>query len=143
MRRHHTGSGRRHVIPLDWSGNHAGILTDTYESSITIVNPQASSSTFNSSTGVTDTVAGTALYTGLASLVLVSDPQLIQVVEQAAPTTLFQVLLPYEVATVLTGYIVHVVDSPDPLLDGKDLNIVGTFRGDRRFARVFNAVLDA
>lgn len=143
MRRHHTGSGRRLVIPLDWSATHAVVMTDTYESSVTITSPGSATRVFNDSTGSTDTTPGSSVYTGVASLVLVSDPQLVQVVEQAAPTTLFQLLLPFEVATVLTGFIVHVDDSPDPMLDGKDLNVVGTFRGDRRFARVFNVVLDA
>lgn len=141
MRRHHTGSGRRHVIPATWSDDHAGILTDTYEATITIRNPQADTRTFNDSTGVTDTVASATAYTGPASLVLVSDPQLLQVVDQPDYTTLFQVLLPEPTTGIGDGYVVHVNDSPDPMLDGKDLTIHGVLRGDRRFARVLNAVL--
>lgn len=143
MRRHHTGSGRSTttVIPDDWATHHSGIVAATFTASITIGDPKLSTGTFNDTTGQTGVTAGAAVYSGPAAISMVSDPQLLQVVDQPDSTSLYQVELPVDVDGVKPHHVVHVVTSPDPALAGRDLQVLGPQLGDRRFSRMLHAIL--
>jgi hypothetical protein len=142
VNRHHTGSGRRSVFPDDWQSAHAGVVAATFASTISIGDPNTpAAKTFDDSTGLTGITPGAAVYTGSASIAMVSDPRVLEVVDQPEGTSLYQVELPFEVGNIKHGYVVRVTASPDPALVGADLVVDGSQLGDRRFSRFLHAIL--
>lgn len=142
MRRHHTGSGRRSVFPPDWQDHHTGVVAGTFTATVTIGDPNASTRTSNPTTGLTDVTPAAAAYSGPAAIAMVSDPRLLQVVDEPDATSLYQVELPVDVDGVKPGHVVHVVSSPDPQLVGRDLQVLGPQLGDRRWSRMLHATLN-
>jgi hypothetical protein len=142
MRHHHTGSGRRTVFSPDWQDAHAGVVAGTFTSLVTVGDPDAATEVFNATSGLTDVTPAGAVYFGAASIAMVSDPQLLQVVDEPDATSLYQVELPVDVDGVKPGHVVHVVASPDPVLVGRDLQVTGPQLGDRRWSRMLHAILN-
>jgi hypothetical protein len=145
VRRHHTGSGRSTttVIPDDWQDHHAGVVAQTFKATITIGNPEAATGTFNDTTGTTDVTPAAAIYSGPAAIAVVTDTdRLVAAADEQASTRMYEVSLPVDVAGIKPNHVVHVDDSPDPMLTGRDLAIDTAQLGDRRFSRVLHAILN-
>lgn len=141
-RRHHTGSGRRTVFPDDWQANHAAVITGTLSATVTIGDPEAATEVFNDTTGTTDVTPAGVLYTGPADIASISGSSVVEVAAELESTRSYQIVLPVDVAGIKSHHVVHVVDSPDPMLVGRNLGIDTTQLGDRRFSRVLHATLN-
>lgn len=143
--RHHTGSGRSTttVIPEDWQDHHAGAIAQTFSATITIGNPEDAAQDFDDTTGQTRVTPAAAIYSGPAAIAVVTDTdRLVDAADEQASTRRYEISLPVDVAGILPNHVVHVDDSPDEMLTGRDLAIDAAQLGDRRFSRVLHATLN-
>lgn len=145
MRRHHTGSGRRSVFHPDWATHAAGVIDQAVTSCTVTVGPQTdpnAAPVYNPATGYSEVPAGTPVYTGPASIMVVSATDRRQTVaEDEVASLLYEVTLTARAAGVSTDHVVHVTESEDPDLVGRTLAVSEIERGGRRFSRVLLATL--
>ena len=145
-RRHHTGSGRRGVVPADWA-SHAGAVVDqaTTDANCTVtVGPAAGGApVFNPTLGYSEVPAGTPVYTGPAVIMAVSATDRRQTVaEDEVASLVYDVTLLGDATGAITiDHVVKVTASDDPALTGRTLSVSEVERGSRRFSRVLLATL--
>lgn len=147
MQRHHTGSGRRRVIPLDWSAHHRGILDDTRDATVTLRRPGGTGGTFNRTTGQYDgQTPNVAYYTGLARIqVLPAIQQETQAAEQELSTLAYAVMLDDAIGSIQLDDLVKVTamdDNGDAALVGAELQVSAVEGGSLHWERRLIAVLD-
>jgi hypothetical protein len=139
MQNHHVGSGRRRVIPLDWSDHHRGLLDSTRDATVTLRRPGGSNSTFDPGTGTWTTTASAVYYTGPARIQLASDNDLIAAAgEQDITTVRYAVMLDDTVTSVQIEDICTVTamdDNGDPSLVGRNLTVEVVARGSLHWER--------
>lgn len=149
MRRHHSGSGRRHVFPHGWQTRHAAVVTDTIvtgdgaTSRVKIRTPTSGATEWDPVDRVSKAVPGEPVYDGPATITALAagDPRVEAVAEQV-PTRVYEVALPWTTASIGTEHVIDVADDdPDPLLAGRRLTIDHVERGTRRFSRLLTATL--
>jgi hypothetical protein len=143
VRRHHTGSGRAKVIPDDWQEQHAGVIAQTFTATVTIGDPEAAATPFNDTTGQTTVTPAAPVYSGSAAIAVVArTDRIVAAADELESTRIYEVTLPWAVAGIKPGHVVHVVTSSDTMLVGRDLAIDTAQLGDRRFSRVLHATLN-
>lgn len=125
------------VFPDDWQDDHAAVFAGTLECTVTIGPTTAGAGTFQDADGQTHTTAGTAIYTGPASISVVTDTsRVVQTAEDRVPLRRYDVRLPVDTAGIdPEAHSVRVTASPDAMLTGRTLSIESVQRGGRRFTR--------
>src|SRR5690349_14984606 len=138
MQRHHTGSGRRRVIPADWAAHHRPAVEDTLTATCAITHAATSGTrgAFDKATGTyaDDPSPADAHYTGPCSVVgLTHSPS-----EQIAAdedVAIVQYLVEVAVATAPetrvgdTVAVSNAGPNGDPSLVGRDLVVQDFTRG--------------
>lgn len=66
MQRHHPGSGRRTVIPADWSAHHRPVVAATHTATVALRRPGGTQGAFDDTLGYRPTVPHEPYYTGPA-----------------------------------------------------------------------------
>lgn len=139
MLRHHTGSGRRAVIPADWSGHHRGVLDGTRTATVALRPPGGTPGVFDPATGTKPNTPFPTYYTGTARIqVLDAGEQDRVVAEQQVSTLGYAVTLDHEVSGIELGHLVRITevdDNGDATLVGRDLTVESIERGSLHWER--------
>lgn len=144
MQRHHTGSGRRRVIPDDWSAHHRPVLAGTRDATIELRHPGGTQGAFNKATGKYD-FAPNAAYYGLNATgpnariqVLPGDEQERVAGEQEVTTLGYAVMLDHAVDGMQLGDVVRVAamaDNGDPWMVDRELTVTSIEGGSEHWER--------
>lgn len=140
MRRHHTGSGRRSVIPVDWSAHHRGIVEATFTGECEIRRPGGTPGVFDPVTGTTPVTPHPVHYAGGCRV------QVLPALEQEAVTggqevtTLgYRITVAYDAAAQLAVddliKLTALDDNGDPTLVGRTLKVRSFARGTLAWER--------
>lgn len=139
MQRHHVGSGRRTVIPADWSAHHRGLLAGTRTATVTLRRPGGTPGAFDPNTGTSTSTPFAAYYTGPARIqVLPSNDQVRMAGEQESSTLGYQVTLDHEVIGVQLDDLLTVTavdDNGDDELVDRELTVQSIERGSLHWER--------
>jgi hypothetical protein len=149
MPRHHLGSGRRQVIPEDWSAHHRGVVNGTHTATVTLRRPGSTGGTFDRNSGTyTGATPYAAYYTGLARIQVmptVGSDQVRAVAEQDVSTLAYTVLLNDAVDGVQLKDVITVADvddNGDQDLIGAELIVSSIESGSLHWERKLVAILD-
>lgn len=144
MQRHHTGSGRRTVIPHDWSAHHRDLLAGTRGATITLRRPGAVKGPFNPATGKYP-MTPNAPYYGLGATepnariqVLPGADQERVAGEQEITTLGYAVMLDHAVSGMQLGDVVTVTamsDNGDPWMVARQLTVDSIESGSLHWER--------
>lgn len=141
MNRHHTGSGRRSVIPTDWETHHAGVAAQTHTATVKISLP-GGEPVFNEETKQTETPEATQAYDGTARI------QLESATSDRAQTADDEVALRRYVISIDRGatgitpeHVVKVTACSDTDLVGRTLHIGAISHGSLRFETALHCTL--
>lgn len=130
------------VFPADWQATHAPVVEDTFDSFVQIGPATGGPAAWNETSGQSESTAGAPVYSGPASIGLISDTsRLIDAAGEQVPVRRYEISLPVDTAGVDDDHVVHVVACPDQMLAGQVLTDLAIERGDRRFARALQATL--
>ncbi|WP_067428349.1 DUF6093 family protein [Nocardioides jensenii] len=139
MLRHHGGSGRRTVIPTDWSAHHRPIVTDTHGATVSLRRPGGVRGAFDEATGKWATVANEPYYEGYARIqVLPANAQEKTAAEQEISTLGYAIMLDHAVTGMQLDDLVAVAavdDNGDPWLLTRELTITSIEGGSLHWER--------
>lgn len=140
MKRHHTGSGRRSVIPTDWSAHHRGIVEQTLTAACEIRPSGSTPGIFDPATGTRPNVPHPAHYSGACRVqVLPAIEQEAVTGDQEITTVGYRVTIGHDTATQLDVddlvKITAVDDNGDPTLVGRTLKVQAFTRGSLTWER--------
>lgn len=134
------------VIPTGWAAAHAPIVEDSFDCTVTI-GPAGVSPTFDPGTRQMQTTAAAAVYTGPASVQLLSlagsnEGRRVVAATDEVDVVSYVVKIPAAaVGPVRVDHVVHVVASPNPALVGRDLVLTKVPRPGRAFSGALTARL--
>lgn len=138
MLRHHTGTGRRQVIPADWAEAHQPAVEGTMvDATVALRDPSAPATSTVWSDELEQWVsvpAGTYWAGGARIQMLNQQGRQPVAAEDQEAVASYLVAVPAVVEAV-EGHRVKVVVSADPLLTGRELRVVTVARGSQRFER--------
>lgn len=127
MRRHHTGSGRRTVIPADWAVHHRPVAAASHTATISLRHPGGTRGAFNKTTGTWATTPYAAYYTGPARVqVLATGDQVRMAGEQEVSTLGYAVMLGHAVSGMQLEDLCTVTavdDNGDAWMVGRQLTV--------------------
>lgn len=144
MLRHHTGSGRRTVIPADWSAHHRPIVDSTHTATVELRRPGGTKGEFIESTGTYGTVPFPPYYGAGATepnariQVLPANAQEKQAADQEISTLGYAVMLDFAVVGAQLDDLVKVVavgDNGDAWLVGRELTVTSIEGGSLHWER--------
>ena len=139
MQRHHTGSGRRRVIPDDWSAHHRPVANSTHGATVTLRRPGGTPGEFDPETGTYATEPYAPYFTGPARVQVLSVGTAEQLAaEQQVSTLGYAVMLDHAVDDMqLTDLVaVTAVDgNGDPWLVGRVLTVASIEGGSLHWER--------
>lgn len=139
MQRHHVGSGRRSVIPADWSAHHRGVVAATHTATITLRHPGGTRGAFNDETGTWAITPFAPYYDGPARIqVLDAGEQERAAGEQQVSTLGYAVMLDHAVAAMQLEDLATVtaVDANgDTWLVGRELTVKAMETGSLHWER--------
>lgn len=132
------------VFPPDWQATHGVVLETTLDCTVEIGPPTGGAPAWNPVTEQSEATPGTPVYTGPASIAVVSDTdRTVDAVDDMVPTREYFIALPVDTAGIdADEHTIRVTDCPDPMLTGQSLAITGIVRGGRRFSRILRATLN-
>lgn len=139
--RHHTGSGRRQVIPTDWAEHHRPTATAALNATCSIRHTGGTQGTFNAGTGTyTGGSANAAHYTGVCGVAdLPAAERALVIASEEVPSVGYRLDLPIDAAPELRVddivTITSVDDNGDPSLVGKVLSVESIHRSSLAFNR--------
>lgn len=143
MNRHHTGSGRRTVIPPDWAAHHRGAADQTHLVTCSIRHPKAGTpGTFNATTGgYVGASTAAAHFTGPCRVTDVIRAKGLRVIasEEIPEAGYMLILAVGDAPEVTVDDIVtfpQVDDNGDPTLVGKTMAVDSIRRSSLSFERV-------
>lgn len=154
MLRHHTGSGRRRVIPADWSAHHRQVLDTTRTATVTLRRPGGTAGTFDRDLGEWVGGSANAPYYGAGAtepnariqvMPTVGSDQVRELVEQDVSTLAYSVLLDDAVDGVQLKDVLTVTgmdDNGDQALIGQDLVVASIESGSLHWERKLVCILD-
>lgn len=147
MQRHHTGSGRRKVIPADWSAHHRGVLDTTRTAAVTLRHPGGVGGTFNRTTGkYADQTPNPAYYTGSARIQVTPANERDQLAAEQEVTTLpYAVMLDDAVVGIQLDDILEVTamdNNGDQALVGAEMLVSSIQSGSLHWERRLVCTLD-
>lgn len=144
----HPGRPDSRVLPADWQQQVSPTVSRAIADSgcaVTIRTP-AGGTVWSNDANRTVTTAGTTVYTGPATITVMSDTdRKIDVADELVATRLYVLQLPLDAegSDAIAVYQVVTVDAdPDPELVGKTLTVQSIEWSSRRLSRVLYAVLD-
>jgi hypothetical protein len=142
MRRHHTGSGRRQVIPNDWASHHETVVLGTLRGLVDLREP-GTLQTWNPATEQNDVTPKAAYATDVPARVLALSGQarILQLADDTEVIADYLVVIPAE-HVVAGGHLIDVTDSEDPALNGRTLRVEKAAMGTERFERDLFCTLD-
>ncbi len=140
MQRHHTGSGRRRVIPDGWAAHHRPVLAGTRGATVTLRRPGGTQGEFDPGSGTYPTTPHPAYYTGAARIQLPGDADRVRMAaEQEVSTQAYAVMLDHAVTGMQLDDVVTVTavdDNGDQWLVGREMSIetieAGSLHWERR-----------
>lgn len=144
MQRHHLGSGRRSVIPEDWSGHHRPALAGTRTATVALRRPGGTPGAFDPVTGTRPSTPFPAYYgLGISEpnariQVLPSNDQVRLAGEQEISTLGYQVTLDHAIDGIQIDDLVTVTavdDNGDQGLVGRELRVESIERGSLHWER--------
>lgn len=139
MLRHHTGTGRRRVIPRDWSEHHRPVLDTTRDATVTLARAGGTQGTFDPVSGTWGNTPATPYYTGTARIQAFSgNEQIVLAGEQTVSTLGYAVSLDHAVGGVELGDVLTVTtidDNGDAELVGRSLTVAAIVRGSLHWER--------
>lgn len=141
MRRQHTGRGTRSgVVGPDWARAHRTTASATHTAACSIRHAGGTTGTINPTTGVRETTANTAHYTGPCAVTQLPGDQTPQAGEETVPTTVYTVALDWDAApAVRVGDIVTITaagPNGDPTLTGVRLQVDSIDRDSLAWERI-------
>jgi hypothetical protein len=139
VRRHHTGSGRRSVIPADWSAHHRPAANSTHTATVQLRHAGGTRGEFDRETGTYAFTPHAPYYSGPARIQLLpAETQEVEAAEQQVSLTRYGVMLDAEV----TGFaledlckITAVDDNGDPWLVGREITVYAAEGGSLHWER--------
>lgn len=139
MIRHHTGSGRRTVIPADWSAHHRQVFDGTRDATVTLRRPGGTKGAFDPVTGTYPVTPHPAYYTGGARIqILTGTSRDVLAAEQQVTTLRYSVLLDDTVDGAQVEDLCRVTamtDNGDQTLIDRDLTVEAVVRGSLHWER--------
>lgn len=142
MQRHHNGSGRRVVIPADWSAHHRPVLAGTHTATVTLRRPGGTPGAFNPTTGAFPVTPFAAYYSGPARVQKLAPEQTRLAGEQQVSTLGYAVMLDHTLEDIPTAVqlddlcqVTEVDDNGDETLVGRDLVVGAIERGSLHWER--------
>lgn len=142
MRRHHTGSGRRSVIPTDWAAAHQPVAEGTMLGRVSLREPgtqQVWSDAEDQNVAVPKTPYATAVPARVQALA--GQARVIQLADDTEVMADYLVTVP-AARVVAGGHLVDVTTADDPDLVGRTLRVEKAVRGTERFERDLFCTLD-
>jgi hypothetical protein len=141
VRRHHTGSGRRAVIPTDWAAHHTGVAEGFMDKATINLHGPGSAPAWNETTKRTESPPGAAIAAGvparIQALTEISVPAN-DVADEQIRIIGYRISVPAATspAALVPGVLVDVVTcAGDPLLAGRSMTVTDVVRGTHRFER--------
>lgn len=139
MRRHHTGSGRRSVIPPAWSAHHRPAANSTHTAIVELRRPGGTPGDFDRETGTPTVTPHAPYYEGPARIQLLpSETQEVDAAEQEISLTRYAVMLD----AAVTGFaledlcqVTAVDDNGDTWLVGRELTVYAFESGSLHWER--------
>jgi hypothetical protein len=123
MNRHHTGSGRRRVIPADWATAHAGVAEGTHTATVEI-RPPGSATAFDAVTGQTKTTAPEPTYDGPAAIwPTTTGSEIVSVADDEVALRRYLVAITRGAAGITAEHRVKVTACSEAALVGRTLQI--------------------
>lgn len=137
MRRHHTGSGRRTVLPSDWETALAPVVEQFMLEATVNLRAPGSTTVFDEGLGRTVTTVLPPFAIGVVAKITPISASEVGVVEQQAWILGYRVLLPISTPTAQLdeGIMVDVVTCSDAMLVGKALRVTDVVRGTHLLQR--------
>jgi hypothetical protein len=139
VRRHHTGSGRRTVVDVDWESHLAPAVEGFMTEATVHLRRPGGTSLFNVSTGVTDVVPYVPFATFVPAKIQPIAASEVAVVEERAWILGYRVAVPVTVAPSPSqldeGVEVVVVTCSDPMLVGTTMRVTDVVRGTHLLER--------
>lgn len=143
MRRHHTGSGRRQVIPADWEASHRVVAEGTMRGRVSLRKPGSSGEEWSDELeqNVATPHPPYASDVPARILALSGQARVVQLADDDEVIADYLVAIPAgQVAE--TGHLVDVTATGDPDLTGRTLRVEKVVRGTERFERDLYCTLD-
>jgi hypothetical protein len=140
VRRHHTGSGRRAVIPADWDAAHRPVVEGSLRGRVAL----RVTGTRQVWTGTRNDLVPNEPYAAdipARIQALSGQARVIQLADDTEVIVDYLVVIPARYAPK-SGHLVDVTDSGDPALDGRALRIEKAVTGTERFERDLFCTLD-
>lgn len=139
MQRHHVGSGRRAVIPEDWSAHHRGVVAETHTATITLRRPGGTRGAFDDATGTWAITPYPTYYDGPARVQVLDAGEQERVAgEQEISTLGYAVMLDHELVGMQLQDLVTVTaidDNGDAWLVGRELTVTSIESGSLHWER--------
>lgn len=139
MLRHHVGSGRRAVIPADWSAHHRAVFDSTRDATVALRRPGGTQGSFDSGTGTWGNTPATPYFTGPARIQVLSATEHAALAgEQEVSTLGYAVMLDHELIGVQIDDVLTVTgmdDNGDAELVGRSLSVDAVVRGSLHWER--------
>lgn len=141
----HPGRPGTRILPADWQAQVAPVVSRVIdESGVTVTIRSTTTGTgshWDNELGRTVTTGSGPVYTGAATLSMVTDAQVIAA-EDAVDVHTYLIQLPVATAGVRRGQQVTVDTDPDGELAGRTLTVVTVEHDTRRLSRSLYATLD-
>jgi hypothetical protein len=136
VRRHHTGSGRRQVIPADWEVSHRVVAGGTHRGRISLRIP-GTTQAWSDADQEMKTTPIEPYATGVPARVLElnGEAKVIRTGEDTEVVVDFLVAVAADRDDVAAGHLVTVTVATDGLLVGTTLKVDHVGRGTERFER--------
>lgn len=139
MRRHHTGSGRRAVIPAGWSAHHRPAANSTHTATVQLRHAGGTTGEFDRVTGAAPFTPHAPYYVGAARIQLLpAETQEVEAAEQQVSLARYAVMLDSNV----TGFalddlckVTSVDDNGDAWLVGRVLTVYAFESGSLHWER--------
>lgn len=139
MQRHHTGSGRRAVIPPDWSAHHRQVVDETHTATVTLRRPGGTRGAFDRASGTYPMTPNAVYFTGPARIQVLADTaQVALVAEQESSSLRYAVMLDHAASGIQLDDLCTVTavdDNGDASLVGRDLTVESIARGSLHWER--------
>ncbi|WP_248582597.1 DUF6093 family protein [Nocardioides sp. InS609-2] len=135
MKRHHTGSGRRAVIPDDWAAHHAPVAEGTMLDGTIALREPGTVQTWSDELERNVATPKTPYFTGGCRIqALTGQARVIAVAEDDETIADYLITVPRDVEP-LEGHLARVTAVDDAVLINRTLRVERVVRGTQRFER--------
>lgn len=141
---HHTGSGRRTVIPADWAAHHRPAAEGTMLGRVALREPGSLGEEWSDELEQNVAIPKPAYATNVPARIqaLAGQARVIQLAEDTEVVADYLVVIPADQDVVDGGHLVDVTATGDPALTGRSLRVEKVVHGTERFERDLFCTLD-